>query len=309
MQRLKYPRDESGEYSLAFSPDDVEGYTSAMKKYGIVVVHVIDEKQCDETVNAFYAEMAERSGSSKLDRNDQSTWEDENWPAPNSKFLSGGPTFCQEAFDNRCHPNLYKVFCNLYGRKDLLTSIDHWGLMRGAVNKETGQLRSDWRYQLKPHFDVFPWSYVKEDKVPKMYQAIIAIDDCSEEVGGFAGVPGSAPYLEKWCSLKKEPSSKGKHVRRNHYPGEKSDIAKNMQHFPLRKGDVVIFDSGTCHANFPNNSTRSRHIQFVRMCPNEPECIARDQYVAPRSIKDHGPIPSNVKLSKLAQQLCGLLPY
>lgn len=38
----------------------------------------------------------------------------------------------QKAFDNRTHPNLYKVFCAIFGTSHLYTYIDHWGIMRGT---------------------------------------------------------------------------------------------------------------------------------------------------------------------------------
>lgn len=243
-----------------------------------------------------------------------------------------------------------------------------------------GVVEHRWQYQLRPHFDVFPWTYVaatepdngssnvddrehkfcdnhestestesslanetpktledsrpkeiptnlggsrpnatrSDDKcdqadptpVPRMYQGILAIDDCPEEVGGFCCVPGSARFLKQWCAAHAAPRPR-RHDGRlpgNHYPDPESAIAKDMQRFPLRKGCVVIFDSGTCHANFKNTSQRSRHVQFVRMCPAETACKQRDKY-ASCHMKSAIPRSVRAELSDFEKKLCSLVPY
>jgi hypothetical protein len=111
--------------------------------------------------------------------------------------------------------------------------------------------RPDWRYQLRPHWDVNPWVYCKQVKAGewKMYQGLVALDDCPEEVGGFQvlfqltsthkkTVPGSANFLPTWCSEHKAPS-----MRAHSEPVPLSDpMVKYFQRVPLRKGEMVIWD-------------------------------------------------------------------
>jgi ectoine hydroxylase-related dioxygenase (phytanoyl-CoA dioxygenase family) len=60
--------------------------------------------------------------------------------------------------------------------------------------------RPDWRWNLHPHWDWNPWVYqaMVDRGLPRMYQGIIALDDCPEEVGGHVTIPGSAAYLPHW---------------------------------------------------------------------------------------------------------------
>ena len=72
---------------------------------------------------------------------------------------------------------------------------------------------------------------------------------------------------------------------------------------------MIVFDSGTCHANFKNTSVRVRHILFVNRCPADAACIARDKYCAPRSVEDNGRMPADYLISDVRKRLCGLVPY
>jgi hypothetical protein len=106
----------------------------------------------------------------------------------------------------------------------LWCTIDKWGLMRGSkdlvwrqgtsrapsaadeasVETETMTVdRPDWRWNLHPHWDWNPWVYqaMVDRGLPRMYQGIIALDDCPEEVGGHITIPGSAAYLPHWVPI------------------------------------------------------------------------------------------------------------
>lgn len=71
-------------------------------------------------------------------QDDPATWESENWPAPQNKFLIARPAQTQQSYNNRTHPNLYRSYRTIYGeRVPLLTYIDHWGIMRGTKDVRT----------------------------------------------------------------------------------------------------------------------------------------------------------------------------
>jgi len=200
-------------YLLSFTPDEPEEYLGFLKKYGFVVIKVLSEEECEESIGELFADanlQAEEEGrkqKKKVRRDEEESWESDNWPTQ-SKFLFARPGFGQKAFDNRTNENIYKVFCNIFGRTDLLTSIDFWGVMRGTkdlfISQYDGTIqkcdRPDWRYQLKPHIDWNPWVYVDNilQGKPEAYQGIIALDDCPTCVGGFCVVPGSRNYLPTW---------------------------------------------------------------------------------------------------------------
>jgi len=119
---------------------------------------------------------------------------------------------CVQAFRNRMNSKIRKIFSVLFNGEQTWSSIDNYGVMRGSVNVIGGDGlmhddRPDWRYELKPHWDLNPWQYVHELKRghAPWYQGIIAVDDCPESVGGFCCVPGSTRFLERWTKFNVAP--------------------------------------------------------------------------------------------------------
>ena len=64
--------------------------------------------------------------------------------------------------------------------------------------------RKDWRTIRKLHFDLNPWKYLldKEKGEKDLYQGVVAISDCPEEVGGFCCAPSSHLLLPRLLFLK-----------------------------------------------------------------------------------------------------------
>jgi ectoine hydroxylase-related dioxygenase (phytanoyl-CoA dioxygenase family) len=48
---------------------------------------------------------------------------------------------------------------------------------------------------------------------------------------------------------------------------ETDPMHEHTQRIPLRKGEMVIWNTAQAHANFANYSNKLRLIQFVRMMP------------------------------------------
>lgn len=65
------------------------------------------------------------------------------------------------------------------------------------------------------------------------------------QVGGFLCVPGSTPFLEEWTSHKQAPHLKPISIR----VPEDDKMLEFKQQVPLRKGQMVVWDSGQAHAN------------------------------------------------------------
>jgi len=288
-----------------------------LEKHGFCVIKVLEDKQCEETIDELFMEMNKYATRQQrqLSRNDPSTWEQCNWPSP-GKFLTNLPAFGQKAFENRTNENIYKVFCEIFKEKRLWCSIDKWGIFRGtkdlSFKDENGNTvimdRPDWRHQLRPHWDVNPWKHcieMAEGQWP-MYQGLVALDDCPEEVGGFLSVPGSSQYLPTWCKEHKAPSMKAHST-----PIPLSDpMVKYFQRVPLRRGEIVIWNSAQAHCNFANQSSHMRLYQFIRMLPAFKECQNKDRF-SPRKIMKQYPDfckewSSTVQLSPLGKKLTAL---
>lgn len=190
--------------------------------------------------------------------------------------------------------------------------------MRGTVFDEhvfpeTWGLREDWKWELLPHWDCNPHEYADELKrgLPRMYQGLIALKDCFDDpvtgmtTGGFRCVPGSAALLDAWCEA--NPNARGSAADKwSHYPPKSDPLYCRMQKIPLRAGQCVIWDAATLHANFSNNSSEIRIVQFVRMIdPELSEHIPlRNKFFPQRE-----QIPSNIVLTPLGKRLLGLTPW
>mmetsp|Transcript_5667 Transcript_5667/g.6147 ORF Transcript_5667/g.6147 Transcript_5667/m.6147 type:complete len:368 (+) Transcript_5667:163-1266(+) len=313
----RYPTTEDG-YVQSFAPEEPEKYLPCLKKYGIVVIRVLNAQECLDSQTALFEDANSSAPRQhvKLDQHDPNTWEPENWPS-RRKFLLSRLALHPIAFRNRFHPNVYRVFCNIYKRQDLWTSIDNWGVMRGTKNlkfkdPDTGEIvtkdRDEWRYNLKLHWDLNPWKYYTETTTGghmEQYQAIIAIADCPEEVGGHLTVPGSTRFLRQWCAENRKPHNKTILIR---VPdGDK--MLEYTQRIPLRAGEMVIWNSGQAHANFPNMSDKLRLTQFVRMMPALQQSQDRDRFAPKRVMR--GKLYEDVDLSEynfdeFGQKLVGL---
>eukprot|EP01118_Nematostelium_gracile_P003863 TRINITY_DN1449_c0_g1_i1.p1 TRINITY_DN1449_c0_g1~~TRINITY_DN1449_c0_g1_i1.p1 ORF type:complete len:349 (-),score=86.91 TRINITY_DN1449_c0_g1_i1:43-1089(-) len=288
----RYPTADDG-YMLSFQPDQIESILEYLKEYGVVVVKVLDDQQCDETIKELFEDMNSADHPRKvaqIDRNDPSTWESCNWPS-GSKFLTSTPCFGQKAFENRTNENIYKIFKAIYNEEKLWCSIDKWGIFRGTKDlpfMEDGEIvykeRSDWRYNLRNHWDLNPHVHMQElaNGEHELYQGLVALDDCPEEVGGFQAVPRSRNYLPIWVSERKAST-----MKKVSLPVPTDDPMSNyFQRFPLRKGELVIFNGATAHANFPNHSPNMRLFQFIRLLPASKRGYERDRFAATRVKKE-----------------------
>jgi len=214
---------------------------------------------------------------------------------------------------------MYKIWCNIFKETKLWCSIDKFGIFRGTINlpfkdeNENIKLieRPDWRFNLKPHWDINPWVYSKDliKNEPHMYQGLVALDDCPIEVGGFCVVPGSVDFIHNWCKENPQPELS----YRGSIPGSHKLAADDiqipyLQNVPLRKGEIVIFDSGQVHCNFSNYSNKMRLFQFIRMLPATLVSERKDKYAARIILKKYRGKYNleNITLTPLARKLIGL---
>eukprot|EP01114_Cavostelium_apophysatum_P013466 TRINITY_DN3269_c0_g1_i1.p1 TRINITY_DN3269_c0_g1~~TRINITY_DN3269_c0_g1_i1.p1 ORF type:complete len:308 (+),score=55.69 TRINITY_DN3269_c0_g1_i1:521-1444(+) len=278
----------------------------------------------DATMTEFLEDSNENpkgKQTKKITLDDPSSWEDDNWPA-SGKFKFSTPCFGQRAFDNRTNPNMYRVFSTIFKEQKLLCSIDKWGVMRGTKNLKfpghehegvTEIDRPDWNYELKMHWDVNPWLHVSERECGvhkhEMYQALVALKDCPEEVGGFLCVPGSTAFLNTWVR-ENEPLHLTPGVSVQVPPHD--PMIKYQQRVPLRKGELVIWNSAQAHANFANTTNHMRVYQFVRQLIACDKCIERDRFASARVMNDPKytrnvtQMLSKVRLTPLGLRLVGL---
>src|SRR5438034_1335595 len=101
-----YPLDSDG-YAQAFS--EVNDWAQIIAKYGVLVVPVLNENECNVTIKDLWSSFGPKITS------DYKTWDTKNWPNPEHPFLSDQYVTTKQAFLTRTHPNVVKVFEFLYG--------------------------------------------------------------------------------------------------------------------------------------------------------------------------------------------------
>lgn len=297
----RYPSDGQG-YMQSLAHDDFAGIKETLDRYGFVVVRdIISPEQCARSVDDFFMDINRRAQYYQREpvlRDVPRTWESANFPAQKGKFLLDVPAFTTCAFENRTNPRIYEIYAYLFQRRDLWCNIDNWGLFRGTQDlimspdapegpelKWDGTVkkvnRPDWRHQLLLHWDWNPWLLRDwlERGEPELFQGLVALVDCPEEVGGFMAVPGSHKHMFTWLNERERPVDTSK----SHRLAQDDIMQKHKQKVMLRKGEMVIWYSRTAHCNFANFSPNMRIHQFIRCLPATKESQLKDRY-SPRYV-------------------------
>ncbi len=273
----RYPIDSEG-FALSFSPEEAKKYCQTLNEYGLVVVRVLDEKTCQTTICAILEEVNKMPASSQKKRDislDPGSWSDHNWPE-GFKFLLPRRAFHQQAFQNRTHKNIYKVFSEIWQETRLRTSIDYWGIVRGTTDLNMGEVNGEpyfenhpeWSEHLPPHWDYNPWLFLDEMErgINPGYQGLLCLQDDIPGMSGHVTLPGGAKFLKQWCQENPCPKKLG-HKRMSYRPEPKNPILNHLQELLLRKGDLLIWSWGQLHGSTPNHSSKMRFVQYLRMFP------------------------------------------
>lgn len=254
---IKYPID--GEFAESVSLKDPSKIKKYMEVYNFVVIgQVLTEKQCAKSIKAMWQE-AKLLGNRELDPDDSSTWKNENWPEPSHPYLFTNKAFSGRAFKNMVNKKVNKAFEYLFETEELIATTPVWSIKRPTLG---GKLK-DWYVEpLKLHLDKdnTTKSY---DAHPIRYQASIALNDSDYTTGGFSAVPGCANYVRKYPSIWTE-ANQGKYILGGSLTGP---LHKALQRIPIKAGDMVIWERGVCHANFPNTGFGPRITNFFTMVP------------------------------------------
>jgi len=90
-----------------------------------------------------------------------------------------------------------------------------------------------------------------------MYQSLVALEDCPEEVGGFYNTPGCIPFLKTWVSERRIPHRKWV----SHRIPVDDPMVKYLQKVPLRKGTERGKESKKKKSNTQSNCRGDGDIQ------------------------------------------------
>lgn len=155
----------------------------------------------------------------------------------------------QSMWDNRQLPRLHEVFTEVYGTPKLWVSLDRTNLKPPAdpahpEHNQTGFIHWDTDTSVYPD-------------IPFRVQAVVALTDTDESMGGFQCVPELFRDFPTW--VPKQPADRNPRV---------PDLTGySITKVAMQAGDVVIWHVLMPHGNGHNVSDRPRLAQYITMFP------------------------------------------
>lgn len=303
---LKY--DSEG-FVESFAVDDPKS-RDFFQEYGFVVFrNVLSPQECQATLDEFWNQEG-------LDRNNPVTWET-YWSSQRFKRFAIIGSFPDieslTQLANRQNPNVHKGFSMIFGTEKLWVDHDRLGIMRptkGIVfpNSNEPVDKPAWRtIERWLHLDSNPntgevslasfektYSNTKVDlEKTLMLQGLITLTDAREEDGGFQCVPGFHKYCSAWARKPELPQSSA-----NIQVPENDPVRNYIKKVPMKKGSLLLWNSLLLHANYPNDSSNFRAVQYIRMIPTV------DRPYKPL-VNSRTSLPENFKISELGEKLFG----
>lgn len=233
-------------YALSFDPvTQSQEFLEYWYKYGFVVgKDVVSSEVSNNVVKKILSII------NTFDIQDESTYLKDSNHTP---ILSRG--FFELYHDDtlaqiRQSVRLYLHYCLIWNTPYLWTSFDRLGLKTPQGESATG---------LGLHVDQNPTVHSEFTTV----QGVLALEDCPVERGTFVVVPGSRSVFKEYSQFI-NPSYKGEYVNLEE-SRLKDYLEQHKQCIPLRKNNLVSWDSRTTHANSSNISNINRYVCYVSM--------------------------------------------
>ena len=201
-----------------------------------VVEGAVPDRLCDGVLDA----MREAVG---LEVYDPSTW------GRVSAEIDQVPLWSSQAqWEVRQLPQLHALWSSIRGRSDLWASLN------------TCRFTPPWREGLADalaiHFDMDP-----HDQTQQWFPGIVALNDAGVGEGGFCCVPSLFADPQRWShDWPTMPWG-------TEYRPVIDQAVDPIIEVPLRKGDLLIFDSHLPHGSVRNTSTRPRVVFNLELHP------------------------------------------
>jgi hypothetical protein len=148
----------------------------------------------------------------------------------------------QAQWDIRQHPNLHRIWAELWGTEKLCVSLDSC--------RFTPPWKLSYAEPSGIHWDHDPW-----DADKRMYQGVLALTDTAIDQGGFCCIPSLYRDREAWPKQAIIDAD-----------GEEEWLAdttgREIAHVPAQAGDVIVWDSRLAHSNSKNRSSRALPSMF-----------------------------------------------
>lgn len=215
-------------------------------EYGFVVgKNVVSNSDCENAIKSILNYLSLFNMSFEK----PNTWlTDSN----NTPIISRG--FFEVYHDNalaqlRQSLKLYLHYTVLWKTPFLWTSFDRLGVKLPQGEESKG---------LSLHVDQNPFVHPNFQTI----QGVVALSDCPIERGTFVAVPQS---IKDFSSYQEHltPGYIGEYVPLIPESSIYEKMFKNQQAIPLKKGNIVSWDSRTTHANSDNCSKENRYVAYI----------------------------------------------
>ena len=271
---------EKAPYRIEF--EETEKWRSYLRENGYVVIKNVLSSEKVEQVQSKVWDFLESLGT-EIDREDKSTWVNQNWP---NTFSTGiisqyGVGQSDASWTVRVNPRVRKVYEKIFETRELLTSFDGFNAFRPPSDAPEG--KEKWVTKgLWPHLDQNYYAGELYQNQGVSVQGAVNLIDNGPEDGGFVCIPKSNT-LFKHLSTK---YSLGKTQRGGHHfvplgPDHKIwTTDKKLSKLQCVKvsagaGDLILWDSTVIHWNTPVTNLKkeydglARCVIYVCMAPKE----------------------------------------
>lgn len=245
--------DELSEYPHTLDYKFTEDQLKFLDENGYLVIEkLIPEELCNEIVKEGFSFIKEYYD---IDQDNDKNWEKLR---QNRGFID---MWHSDAYYKiRQLPQLYSIFAQLLREPKLIVSIDRANFKPPFDSESTNT-------ELTIHTDLNPWYLF-----PTKYQCGIALSDSDERSGGFCCIPGYHK-LDKIKEYRKNYENGKYHQGVNQVPPPKNETflfymdleaTKKAIQVPMKKGDIVVWNSRLPHGNGKNFSDKWRIQCYVR---------------------------------------------
>jgi hypothetical protein len=153
----------------------------------------------------------------------------------------------QAQWDIRQHPNLHRIWTELWSSERLCVSLDSC--------RFTPPWQAGYAEPYEIHWDHNPW-----DAEKRMFQGVVALTNTATNQGGFCCIPSLYRDRDAWP---KKPI-----VDADNEENWLADTAgREIVHVPAQAGDLIVWDSRLAHSNSKNKSSTPRTAFYVLMGP------------------------------------------
>ncbi|KAL0480904.1 piwi [Acrasis kona] len=262
---------------MILTQEQFQEYKEKLDEDGYVVVKgLVSPTKAQEYESRFWDYIESLSESKLIDRNDPTTWNDENWPNNiHGIFKNFKIGHAQFVWDARDEDGIVGLYQQLWNTEDLLVSFDGACMIRPSVwNHKT----NNWA-----HTDQAPLIELSEyNAKPKMVrdfpcvQGLLNLRPCGPNDGGLVVYKGSHKHHQHYFIKKgiDQKINKPWKDSKNHWhliDQEVEDNRKFLSKFEKIKvccdpGDFIIWHSRTVHYAEAIDKTLNTDPLAHRMC-------------------------------------------